>query len=1529
LAGSPRPWTALALAFTLAGAADAQTLQHFASFTVTGDYVVASVDLLPTDTVVETVTGTIQVSGVPDGADILAAYLVWETIWSPSGEDLETLNAKARFRGQPVTAIRSKTVQLTGNLSQCWSNGGDNLSMMSADVLRLLPPQLDEEGRPTGKRLVNHADLQAYQDALGGQWVLDVTLAERGSGNQLPQSAGASLIVIYRDPDPNPYSIPPVASTPLRTIVLYDGAQVQAPGETTTWEIKGFLQSAGNTASLTHIAGTGSPNATERVYFKSGNGFDLIATNPFAYTGGTSDRGWAHLTAPVALSNMSTTYPFPGSLPYGERVETRVDHESTSPYDCLAWGAIVFSTEVADGDGDGLVSALEDYSGLLNGDGQPLPDLHSMGASSGHKDLFVEIGGMTTAGPTRYGYPAGHPFAGVFPEVESAGHSHMPSATVLGMVADVLRLRSVRAHFDVGPVLGPLYNAAYPNPDSGGSPYFIEGAALARGGETITEAPPCTLPATGPESNADGTPVHCRFEYFPGTMGWPTPFQLYVQQPVGLAGEELSDEDANACMNEDGTVDLTTCRQRFDLNRQGTFHYVLFAHTRSVPKSAFPCLITEPPAAAPETEAPFNELGTCDEAPNPEYYVPRSVSGIAQLPGRFAMVSLGQWDGFTGTEFMQASTLLHELSHNLNLAHGGLPPFFEILVSRRARVTVSENCKPPYFSSTNYLYQAAGLRGDDGVPLIGLSGTAHGLSLLPDGRGVVDEADLDDGALTPASEFRAGWYALLAPGTLGATLGLTAAKRHCDGTELLDGEPGTVPGEPGMGRLDAAVAAALIDWAGDTGVTTAGFTQDVNFDGKLTPLTGFDDWSYLRLNQVGAGHNMAGISQGLFWGGVDWSGVDWSGVDWSGVDWSGVDWSGVDWSGVDWSGVDWSGLGFGGVDWSGVDWSGVDWSGVDWSGVDWSGVDWSGVDWSGVANGAELDFTTAIESGGGTAPNALKAFVRGTDGSGGGNSSVPSGDIWVPDGEPTDCATLTADECHQVRLDWTEPNAGSPTGYTAFRVWDDPDDLVVDLPAPGSVADEVGSTGSMTLNDGTELPHGERFIYFVRATIDGALRNASNFAAITAVNLAPEVVDRGYSTPQDTDLVVEAADGVLVGATDADSPFSNLRAVLVEGPAHGSVALNADGSFTYSPVPGYAGPDSFTFKADNGLFPVWNGTSVPMSPDSDTRTASIEVLDATPPVVTLAIPDPTGNNGWFNTAPVIVVVTAIDGSNVASMSCTDNGAPIGFVALPVGLGTPEASGQLSVSGEGTHNLVCVATDGRGNGPGAANAPANAGSLKIDTVAPTVSFVRPVDGALYLLNAAVTASFTCADNGGSGVASCVGTVASGANLITNTVGLQVFTVEATDNAGNMASPSVNYYVRYNAVISPPKATKLGSAMPLTWSLEDAAGVNIVRLSTLIKLTSVYNGPKPASGCSVNLPAVGLPLTHYSPTTGATGGSEYRLVSGGYKFNLDTTSLAATGRGCYTIVWQFDDNAGPAPGYAVLNQSLLAKVAAEVK
>ncbi len=68
-----------------------------------------------------------------------------------------------------------------------------------------------------------------------------------------------------------------------------------------------------------------------------------------------------------------------------------------------------------------------------------------------------------------------------------------------------------------------------------------------------------------------------------------------------------------------------------------------------------------------------------------------------------------------------------------------------------------------------------------------------------------------------------------------------------------------------------------------------------------------------------------------------------------------------------------------------------------------------------------------------------------------------------------------------------------------------------------------------------------------------------------------------------------AAPGVL--SNDSNPTGGALTATLIATPTHGTVTLNADGSFVYTPTVGYAGPDSFTYQAGNGVLST-NATTV-------------------------------------------------------------------------------------------------------------------------------------------------------------------------------------------------------------------------------------------------------------------------------------------------------------------------------------------------
>jgi hypothetical protein len=76
-----------------------------------------------------------------------------------------------------------------------------------------------------------------------------------------------------------------------------------------------------------------------------------------------------------------------------------------------------------------------------------------------------------------------------------------------------------------------------------------------------------------------------------------------------------------------------------------------------------------------------------------------------------------------------------------------------------------------------------------------------------------------------------------------------------------------------------------------------------------------------------------------------------------------------------------------------------------------------------------------------------------------------------------------------------------------------------------------------------------------------------------------------------------------------------------------------------------------------------------------------------------------------------------------------------------------------------------------------------GTMGCDMTAPTVDLRSPANGSRVKQGAPLVVDFSCADTGGSGLASCVGSVADGALLDTSKLGDVTVTVTARDHAGN--------------------------------------------------------------------------------------------------------------------------------------------------
>jgi VCBS repeat-containing protein len=264
-----------------------------------------------------------------------------------------------------------------------------------------------------------------------------------------------------------------------------------------------------------------------------------------------------------------------------------------------------------------------------------------------------------------------------------------------------------------------------------------------------------------------------------------------------------------------------------------------------------------------------------------------------------------------------------------------------------------------------------------------------------------------------------------------------------------------------------------------------------------------------------------------------------------------------------------------------------------------------------------------------------------------------------------------------------------PPGTSGAIVADDsyttPEDTTLTVVAPGVLGNDgdvdgdaltailvVGPTnGVLTLNTNGSFTYTpvlnyngpDSFAYKANDGLADSPTNAIVSITVTPVNDPPGtsgaiVADDSYTTPEDTTLTV-VAPGVL--GNDGDVDGDPLTAILVVGPTNGVLTLNTNGSFTYTPVLNYNGPDSFTYKANDGL--------------ADSPTNAIVSITVTP-----VNDPPVALNNNYNTAED----TAL---NVVVPGVLGNDTDVDGDTLSAILVSPPTNGVLTLNTNGSFSYL--------------------------------------------------------------------------------------------------------------------------------------------------------------------------------------------------------------------------------------------------
>ncbi len=377
-------------------------------------------------------------------------------------------------------------------------------------------------------------------------------------------------------------------------------------------------------------------------------------------------------------------------------------------------------------------------------------------------------------------------------------------------------------------------------------------------------------------------------------------------------------------------------------------------------------------------------------------------------------------------------------------------------------------------------------------------------------------------------------------------------------------------------------------------------------------------------------------------------------------------------------------------------------------------------------------------------------------------------------------------------------------------------------------------------------------------------------------------------------LNVNAANGVL--SNDSDPSNLALSATINTGPAHGSVVLNLDGSFVYTPNTAFFGQDTFTYTLSDGNHSLDTIGSVTLS------------VDQGAPV---AVPDTYNHiaeNGTLNVSAANGVLSNdSDPSNLALSATLQTGTSHGSLVLNADGSftyTPNAAffGQDSFTytlSDGNHSLDRTATVTLNVDQGAPVAAPDsyivvknmpllitpAGVLSNDSDPSSlpisvVSYTQPTHGAVYLIS---DGAFAYAPN-------------------SNYLGHDSFTYTISD--GTLTSTST---VSLNVIATAPLQAKNDSySVNESTVLTSTAGVLINDISPTGHALSVIGHTDPLHG-TLSINANGSFV--YTPNAGYFGPDAFAYTA--YDGTLTGTAIA-------TIDVDGVNDLSSAPGALTVNE-----------